>query len=137
MEWYTGLPSRHRCGWIKNVIIWTLFHKLDLVLFSLAKPKCENYNLLWYQQFKMFCLDPVCAIGYQHSSWFCFSWLLVYYPQFHSLNLCLKTILQRFDSVWKCSYEFSLMHSNIVNVVCKICHFKADDKMQMTDLVIL
>lgn len=38
----------------------------------------------------MFCLDPVFAIGYQHSSLSCFCWLLVYNPQFHSLNLCLK-----------------------------------------------
>lgn len=87
-----GLLRHLRCGGIKNVIIWSAFHKPDLALFSLAKYKCENYNLLRYQQFKMFCLDPVSAIGYQHSSWFCFSWLLVYYPQLHSLNLCLETI---------------------------------------------
>lgn len=43
-----GYPVIIGVGELKNVIIWSLFHKLDLMLFSLAKYKCENYNLLWY-----------------------------------------------------------------------------------------
>lgn len=66
------------------------FRELHLLLLSLEKYKRENYNLLQHQQFSMFSLDFMCAIGYQHSRLFCFSWLLVYSPQFHFLNLCLK-----------------------------------------------
>lgn len=78
------------CGWIRKVILYFPSLELDLVLFSLAEYKSENYNLLQYQQFKMFCLDPVLAMGYQHSSLSCFCWLQVYNPQFHSLNLSLR-----------------------------------------------
>jgi hypothetical protein len=66
------------------------FHVLDLLLCSLAKYKCEIYNLLQHEQFNLFCLDLMCAIGSRHSRLFCFSWLLVYNPQFRSLNLGFK-----------------------------------------------
>lgn len=86
------------CGWIKKVILYFPSLKLDLVLFSLAEYKSENCNLLQYQQFKMFCLDPALAVGYQHSSLSCFCWLQVYNPQFHSLNLSLR----RHFTTWGC-----------------------------------
>lgn len=99
-----SLSTCNGCGWIKKVILYVLPLKLDLVLFSLAEYKSENCNLLQYQQFKMFCLDPVLAIGYQHSSLSCFCWLQVYNPQFRSLNLSLR----RYFTTQGCGGFFTL-----------------------------
>lgn len=106
------------CGWIRKVILYFPSLELDLVLFSLAEYKSENYNLLQYQQFKMFCLDPVLAMGYQHSSLSCFCWLQVYNPQFHSLNLSLR----RHFTTQGCGEFFYLGKKN---VECPFCRFTA------------
>lgn len=73
----------------------------------------------------MFCLDPVLAIGYQHSSLSCFCWLLVYNPQFHSLNLCSKRhfTTQGCFFVWCFFVFFSPLGIKVWSISLKIhCH---------------
>ena len=68
----------------------------------------------------MFCLEPTSTIGYQHSSLFCFHWLLVYYPPFHTLNLFKNNLTTLWFFLEMQSWVSSLTHNDSLNVVCKM-----------------